>query len=75
MKKLNPGTVETLELNNKIAQILMDFVSHNHKPFSKTLQKFIAHGAHDLRADLVAVKILHLVKDYLEEDKKENKDA
>jgi len=66
VKKLSPGTMESIKLNDKIASLLMDFVTHNQKPFSKTLQKFIARGCHDLRANLVAVQILHLVQDYLD---------
>lgn len=49
------------DLLNDVASILMDFVCYNQTPYSKTLQKFIATGAHDLRAGRVAIEILKTI--------------
>lgn len=61
----------SLKLHDDIAQMLMDFVCHGHKPFSKSLQKFLVRGTHDLRAGLVSVAIIARVQQYLDETKNE----
>lgn len=56
------------ELANEIASILMNFVCHNQKPYSKTLNKFIATGVHDIRAGSVARSILRKCQSYLDKE-------
>jgi hypothetical protein len=74
MKKLFPNKSDEayMKLNDDIGKLLMDFVCHNQKPFSKSINKLIATGCHDIRAGGVAIDILRLVDQYLndsEEDK------
>lgn len=56
------------KLHEDIAKILMEFVCHNQKAYSKALNKFIATGCHDIRAGGVALEILRLVQDFFDED-------
>jgi len=46
---------------DEVSKILMNFVCHNQKPFSKRLQTFIATGGHDFRATTVAIDIVRRV--------------
>lgn len=61
----------SMKLVDDIGHMLMDFVVHNQKPYSKTLQKFIAKGLHDIRAGLVAVHIIARIQQYLDEIKQD----
>lgn len=51
-------------LEDEIAKLLMNFVCHNQKPFSKKLQGFIATGLHDIRAGSAAREIVNRVRAY-----------
>lgn len=61
---------ESMKLVEDIGQMLMSFVCHGQKPFSKKLNDFVATGCHDIRAHLVAVDIIQKVQDYLDNQKK-----
>lgn len=56
---------ETFKVLDEIATMLMDFVNHNQKPFSKKLNNFIAIGMHDIRAGHVAFDIFRKVQTHL----------
>jgi hypothetical protein len=65
-KKLSSASEENLKLRAEIATMLMDFVCHGQKPFSKKLSAFMKTGMHDIRATDVAADILKKVQEYLD---------
>lgn len=72
MRKIIPlgSDAAAMKLHDDISQILMKFLTHNQKSYSKSLQNFMAKGMHDIRAGLVSVEILVLVQKFIDETDK-----